>query len=582
MGKESVKKAKAILIMLILGVILVNVKRIFMDFETDCEYAVAMSYRMTRGDAMITQMWEPHQTSAFLNALLIRLYLLFTGTTTGIVLYLNLMGCVARCAVAWVFYRTFRKCCSRKILLFCCIFFLTVNAKSSLLLEFSNMLVYFSVLLCCSLYQYLKPGDGVKLKLGDGEKQEKRWLVLSAVLLCLTVISYPAALILYPVLIYLICRHSEEKKKDVALITGICGMAGGAYMLCLIASAGWGDFWFCVRQIVTGDGSHEAGLAEKLLNYILESGKAAVLLLGCGGLAFVLVYLWRFFRRKEINTINGILVVSFALLFALNLVRMIFGIDPWIHLVVYFPILFLGCRWKKYCSEEEQLFFQIGMMLSLGSGLAVLILTNLTVLTTASYLILGVMVSMVPIGRYLQQCAQGRRHPERVWGIMVLFLCVTIFQNLVDVRSVSDIGAYSRIIDVRGVVKSGPEAGIFMDYIGAYKRNRDLEEWKENVYPGDRILIVDTRGGGTSNIGYLYEDTEVCIDSTICTPTYNEKLLQYWEQNPEKEPNVVIMECWFGEMLTPEDHWIRQWVEANFDSYTDGTYVRFYRRSVDE
>ncbi len=187
MGKESVKKAKAILIMLILGVILVNVKRIFMDFETDCEYAVAMSYRMTRGDAMITQMWEPHQTSAFLNALLIRLYLLFTGTTTGIVLYLNLMGCVARCAVAWVFYRTFRKCCSRKVLLFCCIFFLTVNAKSSLLLEFSNMLVYFSVLLCCSLYQYLKPGDGVKLKLGDDEKQEKRWLVLSAVLLCLTV-----------------------------------------------------------------------------------------------------------------------------------------------------------------------------------------------------------------------------------------------------------------------------------------------------------------------------------------------------------------------------------------------------------
>ena len=37
-------------------------------------------------------------------------------------------------------------------------------------------------------------------------------------------------------------------------------------------------------------------------------------------------------------------------------------------------------------------------------------------------------------------------------------------------------------------------------------------------------MIVDTRGGGTSNIGYLYEDTEVCIDSTICTPTYNEKL----------------------------------------------------------
>lgn len=574
MGKEGVGKAKALFIMLILGVILVNGKRIFMDFETDCEYAVAMSYRMARGDAMITQMWEPHQTSAFLNAVLIRLYLLFTGTATGIVLFLNLVGCAARGGVAWVFYRTFRKSCSKKVLFFCCVFFLTVNAKSSVLLEFSNMLVYFSVLLCCSLYRYLKPGEG--------ERRKKRWLVLSAAFLCLTVLSYPTAVILYPAMVYLICRYSEERKKDVALVTGICGLAGGVYLFWLIESAGWENFWFCVRQIVTGDSSHEAGLAEKLLDYILELGKVAALLLGCGGVAFALACLWRFCRKKGNNIFNGTLMIFFFLLIVLNLIRMFLGINPWMHLVIYFPILLLGCVWKKHCNKEEQLLFEIGMMLSLGSGLAVLILTNLTVLTTASYLILGIMVSLVPIGRYLQQCVQERQHPERVWGILVLFLCVTIFQNLFDVRSVSDIGAYSRIIDIRGVVKSGPEAGIFMDYIGAYKRNRDLEEWKENVYPGDRILIVDTRGGGTSNIGYLYEDTEVCIDSTICTPTYNEKLLRYWEQNPEKEPNVVIMECWFGELQTSEDHWIRQWVEANFDSYTDGTYVRFYRRGVVE
>lgn len=70
------------------------------------------------------------------------------------------------------------------------------------------------------------------------------------------------------------------------------------------------------------------------------------------------------------------------------------------------------------------------------------------------------------------------------------------------------------------------------------------------------------------------------MDSTISTPTYDDKLLEYWEQNPEKQPNVVIVECWFGESKLKEDSWIMQWIDKEFqpDECVDGKYWRYYRK----
>lgn len=82
-----------------------------------------------------------------------------------------------------------------------------------------------------------------------------------------------------------------------------------------------------------------------------------------------------------------------------------------------------------------------------------------------------------------------------------------------------------------------------------------------------------------STIGYLYGDTEISAASTISTPTYDESLLDYWEKNPEKYPNVVIVDCWYGSLNVPQDSWIMQWLENDFcpSSYADGQYWRYYR-----
>lgn len=567
--QKGLRETPKWMLLIIGGIILVSIKRIFTDFDIDCEYAIALSYRMVRGDHMIAQMWEPHQTSAFLNAVFIAIYLQVTGTTTGIALYLNVVGLAVKVGVTYVFYRTFRKFCNQYILFLMCSFFLTVNAKNSILLEFSNMMIYFSVLLLCSLFQHLY----------RQESQETVFLVLSAVCFCLEVLSYPSVIILFPLLLLFLFRYSVRKARDMLLFSGICVFMGSVFLAYLVMESGWSRFWKCVRFIIMGDNTHSiADYSEKLIIYLGDTIAIAALFALCAILAIlaaILVYRGKV-KKKHCVTIFFVLMLFWN--FAQTLSMVCENDELWrvklLYAAIYLPILFLAYRLKRYCSKEERTAFQIGMGISIMGCVAVLILTNLTVLNTIPYLILGVMVSMMPIGEYMQRNALKNKSME-IYGILILFIAVVIFRNIFVLRPMGQLRK-ATIFSIQGVVKNGPMIGLFSDYMGACVENSNLNDWKKYVRKGDRVLIV-----GIPNvymIGYLYEDIEISVDSTICTPTYNEKLLSYWEMNPWKEPNVVILDCWFGEPRISADEWIMEWIEMNFDSYADGSYIRVYRR----
>lgn len=551
------------------GVLLVNIKRVFVDFDVDCEYAIALSYRMARGDHMISQMWEPHQTSAFLNAAFIWLYMLVTGTTTGLALYLNGIGLLAKLGVAAVFFRTLRKDCDRQILLLMCAFFLAVNAKNTIILDFSNLMVYFSILSFCALYAHLRR-----------QEAGRPWfLILAAACFCLEVLAYPSALILFPLMLAILYRYSAAKGRDMAVYAGTCFALGAAFAAFVILQTGWERFLVCVRHIVTGDSTHQVGgLAGQLMVYAGDLGNMAVLFAACGILAFLAV---RVLGRRGGAIGKGRYVRAFfALLMLHNFCQTLFDVSDntlptdirLLYTAIYVPVLVLAFALQKHCAEGERMAFRTGAAISIGGSVAVLLLTNLTFLTTAAYLILGIMVSMLPIGAYLRQAAPQIRG-VRAYRLILAFLAVVLFRNVYVMRPLNRM--HATVFSAGNVVLAGPMMGICTDYMGAYIRNSNLYDWTRFVREGDRILIV---GLPASTIGYLYEDTEICVDSTISTPTYSEKLLDYWELNPWKEPNVVILDCWFGEPRVPADAWIMGWLEENFDSYEDGTYVRVYRR----
>ena len=140
----------------------------------------------------------------------------------------------------------------------------------------------------------------------------------------------------------------------------------------------------------------------------------------------------------------------------------------------------------------------------------------------------------------------------------------------------SSAGGYT-LFDIGGIVKSGPEFGIVTEYFVAYNKNQSMADWAEYIKPGDSLLVVGSET--VSCISYLYEDVIISNPSVISTPTYNEEMLQYWAQYPDKYPDVLAVDCWFGELHVPESSWIMQWINEKYIPYetVDGTYWRFYR-----
>ena len=76
---------------------------------------------------------------------------------------------------------------------------------------------------------------------------------------------------------------------------------------------------------------------------------------------------------------------------------------------------------------------------------------------------------------------------------------------------------------------------------------------------------------------FLLTDAGISNYSTIDTPVYNEKLLDYLEYYPEKTPTVVAVSCYYGVMQVPETSWIMEWVNENYEEAGDGRYWRYYR-----
>ena len=178
-------------------------------------------------------------------------------------------------------------------------------------------------------------------------------------------------------------------------------------------------------------------------------------------------------------------------------------------------------------------------------------------------------VSLVCLGEYVEK---QKRHLLRC--LIPVFLILTVFREGYITKPMNP--EPTSILDIRGIVKSGPAVGMMSTYMGPYMVNTSMKEWQQYIEPGDSLLLVGREFVHT--LGYLYEDTKIAVPSTICTPTYSESLLEYWQENPDKYPTVIAVDCWYGDLRVDKDSWIMQWIEETWqpDEIIDGAYWRYY------
>lgn len=245
MEKDIRKKdiCRNVTLFLFVAVILANIKCIFTNFDIDSEYAMAMSYRMLRGDHMFTQMWEPHQTSAFLCTFLLGIFTGITGSTMGSAMFLHICGVVIHLLLGFALYAFFKRRINVRLAQLMVIFFLAVRPKNIVMPEFSNMQIWFSVLLFLCLLLYF-------------ETERRHWLILAGVSLCLEIISYPSCLIVYLFVLVLLGIYGKKSWKDILLFSGVCAVSGTAYVGYFVSRMGLKTFLQNIGYIVAADSSH--------------------------------------------------------------------------------------------------------------------------------------------------------------------------------------------------------------------------------------------------------------------------------------------------------------------------------------
>ncbi len=547
------------------------IKMLFFAFGLDEEYQLVMAYRNVRGDKLFLDMWEPHQSSAFLCSLLMRPYLALFGTN-GVVIWLRFCGTLIHLGISIYFYLVLRRMIDRDSAFLIGLIYFNTIPKQIMLPEFGMMQVWFLTLLSLFLMQYY-----------DSDVRKWKYLIAAAFALVLEVLSYPSCLLLYFGVMWIIWRRSGKGKLiDIGIFTGVCALCGILYLMGLMLQHDTpGGFIQTLSYIVNGDITHSLSVADKFT----ALGKEMVIpLMICA----VLFFLAKTGTEKVFKA-GMIWAVAFSCLAELCYWTVFNrGYESMqIHLAVFTILGILhfvreknktGLREKPEAIENEEKSKRLlqkgllldGIVLAGGALAAVLYLTDLDLMSSLPHAMTAAFFGMTLVVMYWEK-------QNCIYIVLLLWAFSAVFGKGYSLREGTN---YHNVLQSGGILKYGPAAGTISDYMCAYIYNCDYEDWQSMVRDGDRVLIMVDQIMNLGTIQYLFQDVEISHYSIVNPTAYDERLLSYWEMFPEKKPNVIIVDDWYGQLMTDSNGWLIQYAEGEFGytSIEQGRYIRIYRK----
>lgn len=547
---------------------------VFTNISYDAEYQMAMAYRMIKGDALITEMWEPHQTSAFLCAILMKLYMMVTGTTTGIVLYIQAAGLFIRVGISLLLYKVFKKLTGEKPAVVASVVYFLISPKDLLTPEFGNMQLWFATLMFLALIAYL-------------ENEQVSYLIIAAVCLCLGVFSYPSFIISYLAVFFILWKNARQKMRDIALFTGVCAVIGGSFAGYLLWNIGLERIIACVTSALALEPSHTVNVFQKVWGHGVSIVSICGLLAVIAGVGFLLEYIRCLVSskktgKKEQASVDRVVIYSGYILFVFFFLNILSVENRNGYGIVLLAVCLFGFAKRYLLSDKEKRAYDCALWISIMSLVSTLILSDHPFLPAVPYMLIAVCASVMPLYHWFKELVKENSGSAKmlVYG-MHAFLLLLIFRALFIHIPMYGRGQICSVLDDLALIRSGPAIGIITDEEGAARQRDSMKEWKQYIQEGDTIWIL---GEPVDTLGYLYEDVEVGAPTVMSTPTYNEHLLYYWELNPEKYPDVIILASSFGELSwdLARNNWLMEWLEEEYQAETiiDGNYWRYYFKEV--
>ena len=500
-------------ICLVVAAILSTVKLIFFGLTVDEEYAVTMAYRNAIGDGMFTYMWEPHQTSGFICIALIRAFINVTGSTDHLVIFLRFSGFIIEAFVSIFVYTTFCKNYSRHLAFSAAILSFLILPKWILTPEFSNILIWsFICLMMCIMRIYY---GGPKMVV---------WQILAGIFTCTTILAYPSCILAVPFFLFAIHFAGEKTNRKSALIALItCISIGLGYIGYFLSKMSVGNLTLGVRQMLS-DGSHSSA-SDKALWILVEIKSWIIPILVITAVTVLVCMICRKVNNKMGTIGRGFLLIMLIVSILYQLIYWLIPTNlyfnrPLLYLYIAFIAGLINCR-------DNKLLVRVFFIPNILVWVCVMLVTNTGFRVTGAFLLPGIILAL------MIWCDENRILLSRVVLLLMIFVLFYARGYLVMENN----GYRETVQYVKQKALSGPADGIYCVYNDGYAYNTAAELLKEYGEEGDTILVA-----GSHSLWYMLGDYRIGTYSTISTPTFDERLLEYYGLYLEKSPDLIIGE----------------------------------------
>ncbi len=548
-------------------------KTLFIGFDIDEAYAIAQSYRLAIGDKLFLHMWEPHQMSAFGSTLFILPYLWLGGTTTGIVLYLRIVGTLLHLVLGYWLYQTARKCFDNTGSLL--IFLVHVNflPKWISLPEFELMQYWGVLIVFLSLLTYERA-------------HQSRYLWLAGSGMFLTLMTYPTMILLYPVYLIGICamfgKNLKEKFVVCVNFTAVPALLGLFFLIYLRSYMTISEFRSHLSMLFM-DKSHSVSVAFRFSEYGKELGQLLLDLAICLPFALLLtgitIGITRIVKKhNKANAENNITTNKiwtnshYRFLFLLYVLVVLLFRHIWGSLLgdenqfyLYFRYVFIvviGIRACTLLKDRCKPYLYWAILPGVVGILASALLTNMSLEISFARVYIGVVGSLFLTCELLaDKWKESNLVRILSYAVCVLFIGSLLISKLVLVRVTGCIPVTVRM--PLGQITEGPAKGIYVHKDLAAQFNENIPVILNHITDEDNLLYF-----GCENLYYLVTGATIASPSVQGTTVFDEVFLEYYNMHSERLPNVVIVDKNFEKnpdyRYQYENHIVLDWIHEEF------------------
>ena len=537
-------------VLLVLAV-LAMAKTLFVGLEIDEEYAFSLGFRLVKGDRLFYTMWEPHQLSALPAALVLALYTAIAGTTTGALLFVRAVVLVCKSAMSAVFYRDFKQTIGRHGALLSAVVLFVYTPKWFLGPDYISQQFHFTVAAFLCFYHYYTHGF------------RRPWLVvLGAVCACFSFLAFPqsalAAAMIFIGMVLLGRRGKEPTickipRGAVLFVLGCmaCAAAFLAYVL-----PGMGLTVFLQRvSLILNDPQYDFTTSQRLALLASQALNTAKFLAKPLAASVVLCLLWWAKTRQKRDWTDLALNLWAILATLLCAVRAV--ADSSSDERYFMPALVLAAAWafRKGRGTAWEPLFWLGFLPGIAAYAFILRSTLLGFSATFMYLTWPALCGCFAMLARRQMEPEQEKLPQGqcVLAALLVFLLVCRFWCVLVTGWKPANVATANLKQIT----AGPAAGTWADEKAADMQMALYEALEP--FAGKQVLqaIGEQHGlgfmmaGGTLTIGQA---------SVISGTDSDPRFIQYYEELPEKRPDVIL----YDEAEVRDMAAFHAWIEENF------------------